>query len=57
MCRDFAYARGLILRATGSTMLTAPPYVLQDHEADILVDTARAALDDTAAELKKRGWL
>lgn len=57
LCRDFAYQRGLILRATGSTMLAAPPYILSESEADFLVDTARAALDDTEAELKRRGWL
>jgi putrescine aminotransferase len=57
LCRDFAYQRGLILRATGSTMLTAPPYILSEAEADILVDTTRDALDDTEAELLRRGWL
>jgi putrescine aminotransferase len=57
LCRDFAYERGLILRATGGTMLTAPPYILSESEADLLVDTARDALDDTVTELKKRGWL
>jgi putrescine aminotransferase len=57
ICRDFAYQRGLILRATGSTMLTAPPYVLSEDEADQLVAIARGALDDTQAELKRRGWV
>jgi adenosylmethionine-8-amino-7-oxononanoate aminotransferase len=38
-------------------MLTAPPYVLSDSEADQLVEIARGALDDTAAELTRRGWL
>ncbi len=57
LCRDFAYRRGLILRATGSTMLTAPPYVLSESEADQLVAITRAALDDTAEELVRRGWL
>jgi putrescine aminotransferase len=56
-CRDFAYQRGLILRATGSTMLTAPPYILSESEADTLVETTRLALDDTAEELRKQGWL
>ena len=56
-CRDFAYQRGLILRATGSTMLTAPPYILSQSEADTLVETTRQALDDTAEELRKRGWI
>jgi putrescine aminotransferase len=57
MCRDYAYERGLILRATGSTMLTAPPYILSEGEADLLVETARHALDDTVVELERRGWL
>jgi putrescine aminotransferase len=57
LCRDFAYQRGLILRATGSTMLTAPPYILSEAEADQLVSIARGALDDTAEELVRRGWL
>jgi putrescine aminotransferase len=57
ICRDFAYQRGLILRATGSTMLAAPPYVLSESEADQLVSIAHAALDDTAEELTRRGWL
>jgi putrescine aminotransferase len=57
LCRDFAYRRGLILRATGSTMLTAPPYIISESEADELVSITRAALDDTQAELTARGWL
>ncbi len=57
ICRDFAYARGLILRATGSTMLTAPPYILTETEADRLVELSRLALDDAAAEFRRRGWL
>jgi putrescine aminotransferase len=57
ICRDFAYQRGLVLRATGSTMLTAPPYILSHEEADILVERAAAALDDAVVELKHRGWL
>ncbi len=57
ICRDFAYARGLILRATGSTMLTAPPYILTEAEADTLVSIARDALDDAHTEFRHRGWV
>lgn len=57
ICRDFAYRRGLILRATGSTMLTAPPYILSEAEADTLVELSRAALDDALAEFQRRGWM
>jgi len=57
ICRDFAYQRGLILRATGSTMLTAPPYILSEEEADFLVETTRQALDEAAAEFARRGWM
>jgi len=38
-------------------MLTAPPYILSESEADQLVTIAHAALDDTAEELTRRGWL
>jgi putrescine aminotransferase len=57
ICRDFAYQRGLILRATGSCMLAAPPFVLSEAEADQLISITAEALDATKTELEKRGWL
>jgi putrescine aminotransferase len=57
LCRDFAYQRGLILRATGSCMLAAPPFILSESEADRLISITAEALDETNAELKHRGWL
>jgi putrescine aminotransferase len=57
LCRDIAYRAGLILRATGDCMLIAPPFVLTEDEADILLDRTRHALDGTLEELRKRGWV
>ena len=51
MCRDFAYETGLILRATGDCMLVAPPFVLSEAEADLLIARTRAALDATLQRL------
>jgi putrescine aminotransferase len=52
-CRDAAYREGLILRATGDCMLIAPPFVLTEAEADMLVERTRRALDATWQEVKK----
>ena len=51
MVRDFAYDAGLILRATGDCMLVAPPFVLSEEEADIIVARTRGALDRAAERL------
>jgi putrescine aminotransferase len=56
-CRDAAYREGLVLRATGDCMLIAPPFVLSEEEADLLVDRTERALDETLAELHRRHWV
>jgi putrescine aminotransferase len=56
ICRDFAYQEGLVLRATGDTMLIAPPFVLSETEADQLVMRARRALDRLVEAMHARGW-
>jgi putrescine aminotransferase len=56
-CRDVAYRAGLILRATGDCMLAAPPFVLSEGEADMLVDRTRQALDGALDEARRRGWM
>jgi putrescine aminotransferase len=53
-CRDAAYREGLVLRATGDCMLIAPPFVLSEAEADLLVDRTTRALDATVAEIHRR---
>ncbi len=57
LCRDFAYEAGLILRATGDCMLVAPPFVLSEGEADLLVARVRGALDRTLEVVRGRGWM
>jgi putrescine aminotransferase len=56
-CRDAAYRAGLVLRATGDCMLIAPPFVLSESEADLLVARTRVALDEALAEVHRRGWM
>jgi putrescine aminotransferase len=57
VCRDAAYREGLVLRATGDCMLIAPPFVLSEAEADLLVDRTRRALDAALAEAERRNWM
>jgi putrescine aminotransferase len=57
LCRDIAYKAGLILRATGDCMLVAPPFVLSEAEADMLIARTRQALDATLDEVRRLGWM
>ena len=56
-CRDVAYRAGLVLRATDDCMLIAPPFVLSEGEADLLVERTRLALDGALEEARRRGWM
>ena len=47
LCRDFCTANGLVMRATGDTMLISPPLVINTAEIDELIDKAKKSLDDT----------
>lgn len=47
-CRDMSIKNGLVMRATGDTMIIAPPLILTIEQIDELVEKARRALDDTA---------
>jgi len=47
-CSRFALERGLITRDLGQTMSFSPPLVVTRKEIDFIVDTFRAALDQTA---------
>ena len=48
-CRDQALMAGLILRATGDTMLLSPPLVITRAEIDEILRLIRIALDETYA--------
>ena len=49
--RDAAIANGVCLRASGDTIICAPPFVLTHEEADELIDKARMALTATQEAL------
>ncbi|QBX34949.1 aspartate aminotransferase family protein [Paracoccus liaowanqingii] len=51
MCREHAFANGLIMRAVGDRMVVSPPLVLTHAEADELVEKAWRVLDLTQAQL------
>jgi len=47
ICRDFLVNNGLVMRAVGDTIVTAPPLTLSHAEADELVEKAWKCLDLT----------
>ena len=49
VARDHAIANGLMVRAVGDSLVTAPPLVITDDEMDLLISRLRRALDLTAA--------
>ena len=46
-CRDASIANGLVMRATGDTMIMAPPLIMTLAQIDELFDKAKLALDET----------
>jgi putrescine aminotransferase len=55
ICRGYMFERGIIMRAVGDRMIIAPPLVMTRAEIDEMVGRIRAALDDTLADLRRRG--
>ena len=51
ICRDFLVNNGLVMRAVGDTIVTAPPLTLSHEEADELVEKAWKCLDLTQQAL------
>ncbi|WP_129140065.1 aspartate aminotransferase family protein [Modicisalibacter coralii] len=52
-CRDASFARGLVMRSVGDTLIISPPLVITREQIDELVSLARQALDDTLAYLQR----
>jgi putrescine aminotransferase len=50
--RDAAIANGVCLRASGDTIICAPPFTLSHAEADELIDKATLALEQTREALE-----
>ncbi len=48
-CRNAAVASGLMVRAVGDSMISAPPFVCTEAEIDLLIERLHQALDKTAA--------
>jgi putrescine aminotransferase len=57
ICRNISFREGLVMRATGDTMMLAPPLVVTHDEIDEIVAIAHRVLDLTEAELKRQGLL
>lgn len=55
ICRDISFQHGLVIRAVGDTMIASPPLVITPEELDWMGATISTVLDETGAELKKRG--
>ena len=51
ICRDFLVENGLVMRAVGDSIVTAPPFILTHAEADELLEKAWRALDLTQQAL------
>lgn len=54
LCRDAALACGLVMRATGDTMIVAPPLILSKEQIDELIEKVRSALDITYQQLQQK---
>ena len=57
IARDFSFANGLVMRATRDTLVIAPPLVISHGEVDELIASAKTTLDQTHAEVKRRGYV
>jgi putrescine aminotransferase len=51
ICRDFLINNGLVMRAVGDTIVTAPPLTISHAEADELIEKAWKCLDLTQQAL------
>jgi putrescine aminotransferase len=57
ICRGYMFDNGIIMRAVGDRMIIAPPLVMTRAQIDEMVGKIRQALDDTLAEVRRRGML
>jgi 4-aminobutyrate--pyruvate transaminase len=52
---DIALDNGLVVRAAGDVLALCPPLIINDEEIDQLFDRLALTLDQTHAELRRRG--
>ncbi len=55
MCRNICFETGLVMRAVGDRMIIAPPLVITRPQIDEMVGLIRNCLDQTLAELQRKG--
>ena len=55
IARDISFANGLVMRAVRDSLILSPPLVITADELDWIGATVRTVLDQTGAELKRRG--
>lgn len=52
LCRDIALQEGLVLRATGDTLLFSPPFVMNEEEMALMTDITMRAMDRAWRQLR-----
>jgi 4-aminobutyrate--pyruvate transaminase len=55
LAADLALDNGLVVRAAADTLAICPPLIISDGEIDQLFDRLALTLDQTQAELRRRG--
>ena len=55
IARDISFANGLVMRAVRDSLILSPPLVITPDELDWMGETVLKVLDETDAELKRRG--
>lgn len=55
LAAEMAQDNGLIIRAAGDTVALCPPLIIEDEQIDQLFDRLATSLDQTHAELRRRG--
>ncbi len=55
LAAEMAQQNGLIVRAVVDSLAICPPLIIEEPQIDQLFDRLKAALDQTAAEVRKRG--
>jgi putrescine aminotransferase len=56
ICRDHCFEQGVVMRAVGTRMIVAPPFVISAAELDEMCALVRRCLDLTLADAERRGW-
>ena len=52
ICRDYALANGLVMRAVGDSMILCPPLIISKLEIDELIEIIKKSLDQTLTQVE-----